>query len=478
MFSRRARAALLGGLVCTLAACTTSQPDESREPDQGAPVQGAAGIGDPYYPEDGNGGYDATGYDVSIGYNPDNGNLDGDTTVTARATQDLERFNLDLRGFTVSSVEVDGQPAEFAREGDFELVITPGEPLAEGSEFTTRVRYDGKPQDASSAQLGGNGWQRSESGGAFVLGEPQSGSYWYPVNEHPRDKATFRLTARVPQGWTAVSIGTQESSKTENGWTTSTWTEQEPVASYLTTVAVDRFTVDKGQLADGTPVLSAYAPGAEGIRRDADRVGEVIDFLTTKFGEYPATSAGGIYLANDVGYSLETQGRPTYTLGADFSTIVHELAHQWYGNEVSVESWADICLNECLASYSEWLWAEGKQGDNLDARYRNNIDQLRDDTEFWGQKLYDMGAGNEFEGVYDKGTLAIHALRKQIGDEAFDRVLKQWPVEHREGNASWPDFEQFVSDVSGQDLEGFFADWFRGTELPGDEHLYPGSLRN
>ncbi|MFF5990866.1 M1 family metallopeptidase [Prauserella flavalba] len=479
MISRRARTGLLLGLICTLAACTAPGSDEQTrpQPTPGVPSPGAAGIGDPYYPDDGNGGYDATGYDVSIGYDPANGRLTGDTTVTARATQDLESFNLDLRGFRIRSVEVDGERAEFARQGDFELVITPGEPLTNGSEFTARVRYEGTPQDASSAQLGGNGWQRSESGGAFVLGEPQSGSYWYPVNEHPRDKATFRLTARVPQDWTAVSIGRQEGSSTADGWTTSTWVESEPVASYLTTVAIDRFTIDRGRLPDGTPVLSAFAPGAEGIRQDAARVPEIIEFLSGKFGDYPATSAGGIYLGENVGYSLETQGRPTYTVSADLETIVHELAHQWYGNEVSVESWADICLNECLASYSQWLWAEGKEGDDLDARYRRAVDQLRDDREFWGQRLYDMGAGHEFEGVYDKGILALHALRRQIGDEAFHRVLREWPVEHREGNASWPEFERFVADIAGQDLEGFFADWFRGTQLPGDEHLYPGSLR-
>lgn len=469
---RRVRAAVVCGLISTLAACAAP---ESAAPDGtgGEPEAGAPGIGDPYYPNDGNGGYDATGYQVSVRYDPAKGRLEGDTTVTAKATHDLDRFNLDLRGFAVSSVEVDGEAARFAREDDFELVITPPRPVREGAEFSTRVRYSGKPKGAENAQLGGNGWQRTPSGGAFVLGEPHSAAYWYPVNEHPRDKATFELTASVPKGWSVVSIGRRGEESTAAGWTTTTWKEPDPVASYLTTIVIDRFSFQRSELQDGTPVLNAFAPGSDAMRDEAARVEEIVEFLASRFGEYPATTAGGIYLGKDIGYSLETQGRPTYTRSADLDTVVHELAHQWYGNSVSVRSWADICLNECFASYSQWLWAEEKQGDDLDARYRRAVEHLRDDAEFWAPPLYDMGAGNEFVGVYDKGLLAVHALRKRIGDEAFDRVSREWLATHREGNASWPQFEEFVQRETGQDLRGFFDAWFRSTERPPERYLYP-----
>lgn len=470
------RALLVCGLVGTLTACTGPAPD-SPAPERNGPTPGTAGIGDPYYPTDGNGGYDARAYDVSVRFDPESGRLDGDATITARATNALSRFNLDLHGLDVSSVEVDGATAEFSRRRRSELVVTPPEPLAEGSTFRTRVRYAGTPADAGSGQLGSNGWQRTSSGGAFVLGQPHSAAFWYPVNDHPRDKATFRLTAEVPEGWTAVSIGRRERSTTEGGWTTTTWAEPNPVASYLTTIAVDRFDVERGKLADGTPVLSAYAPGAGGMRDEGARVGEVIDFLTGEFGEYPQATAGGIYLGEDIGYSLETQGRPTYTRSADLLTVVHELAHQWWGNTVSIRSWADICLNECLASYSQWLWAEGKEGDHLDDRYRRAVNRYAGSDTFWGSKLYDMGAGHEFEGVYSKGILALHAVRRQIGDEAFSRVLREFPARHRNGNASWPQFEDFIERVSGQRLDDFFDAWFRGTEQPAGEYLYPGTLR-
>ncbi|WP_216213869.1 M1 family metallopeptidase [Amycolatopsis aidingensis] len=480
MLTDRVRILVLCGLTCTLVACTGGEPAppgrQATAPTATDPAPGAAGAGDPYYPADGNGGYDALGYEVTVRYEPGTNRLHGDTVLNARATKDLSRFNLDLRGFEVESVRVNDRPAEFRREGEFELVISPQRALAEAETFRVRVRYGGTPQSAGEGQLGANGWQRTGSGGALVLGQPHSAAYWYPVNETPRDKATFRLEATVPQGWTAVSIGREAGSETADGWTTTTWAESTPVASYLTTLAIGRFTLDRRTLADGTPVLDAYAAGAEPQRELGRRTGEIIEFLAGRFGPYPQRAAGGIYLDEPIGFSLETQGRPVYAEWADLETVVHELAHQWYGNSVSVRSWSDICLNECLASYAQWLWLEAKEGANLDARFRRIVEQTRNDGEFWSPKLHEMGAGNEFDGVYDKGPLAIHALRRQIGEESFARVLREWAAEHRDGNASWPEFERFVAGISGQDLDEFFANWFRGTGIPRPEHLLPGTL--
>jgi aminopeptidase N len=155
--------------------------------------------------------------------------------------------------------------------------------------------------------------------------------------------------------------------------------------------------------------------------------------------------------------------------------VVHENAHQWYGNSVSVKEWRDICLNECFASYAQWLWNEAKEGVNLDDEYRTQV--ARSTDRLWSGKLYDMGAGNEFSAVYEKGPLALHALRRQIGEDAFNRVLKEWPTKHKDSNASWPEFEEFVQDIAGQDLSAFFDAWFDGTTQPADKFLYPGPLR-
>ncbi|MET0134770.1 MAG: M1 family metallopeptidase [Kibdelosporangium sp.] len=463
-----------------VAGCTSTAGTPDSSPSSSANASGGGGVagaGDEYYPDDGNGGYDVADYDVSITYDPATKQLDGDTTVTAAATAGLNRFNLDLRGLDVETVTVDDRPAQFERTGEHELVITPPAPIAQGATFRTRVRYKGTPDKAEDGVLGVNGWQETKSGGAFVAGEPHSASFWFPANDHPRDKAAFRLSARVPDGWSAVSIGREEPSSSADGWTTYKWVEPTRTATYLTTVAIDKWTIERSTLPGDIPVLSAYAPGTENQKALEARLPEIIAFLSEKFGPYPQSAAGGIYLNEDIGFSLETQGRPTYARWTNLETVVHENAHQWFGNSVTVDKWADICLNECFASYSQWLWAETKERQNLDQRYKSGVDRMKNREAFWENKLYGMGAGKEFEGVYDKGVFALHALRRQIGEPAFTRVLKEWPAAHKDGNASWVQFEEFVQQVAGQDLKGFFEAWFRGDKIPADNYLYPGPLR-
>ncbi|TQM81573.1 peptidase M1-like protein [Saccharothrix saharensis] len=440
-------------------------------------AEGGDGAGDAYYPQDGNTGYDVSGYDVSVSYDPATKRLDGVATITARATTDLTRFNLDLYALEVTGVDVRDQAAEHRQEGDHELVVTPATPLTAGEEFTTTVRYGGEPTLFEDRALGRSGWQVSAGGGAFAAGEPHSATTWFPANDTPRDKATFALTARVPEGWSVISNGVEAGATTTDGWTSFRWVADQPMATYLTTIAIDKWIVERSTLPDGTPVVDAYAPGAENGRQHQERLPEVLGFLAEKFGPYPFSSAGGIFLADDIGFSLETQTRPIYAGWADLDTVVHENAHQWFGDSVSLENWADICLNECFASYAQWLWAEAKEGVDLDERYRAEVERVDDRETYWNRKLYDMGRGNEFRGVYDKGQLALHALRRQVGDPAFDRLVKEWTAAHRDGNASWPEFEAHVERVSGQDLDAFFGAWFRGAEVPADEFLYPGPLR-
>ena len=433
------------------------------------------GAGDPYYPQDGNGGYDALDYHVSISYDPPSQKLDGDTVISAKATADLTVFNLDLRGYEIASVEVDGKPATFSRSGEHELTITPQATVPNGQTFTTRLRYAGVPERSESGTLGVNGWQLARSGGAFVAGEPHSATSWYPSNDTPRDKATFRLTARVPDGWSVISNGVEEPSTSDGGWTTYNWVEKNRIATYLTTVGIDKWTFERSTLPSGIPLVSAYAPGAEDKKSVESRLPEILEFLSEKFGPYPQTAAGGIWINENIGFSLETQTRPIYAKWAELTVVVHENAHQWFGDSVSVESWSDICLNECFASYAQWLWDEAKEHKDLDGQYRTQVARATD--KFWNRKLYDMGPGKEFTAVYDKGQLALHALRRQIGDEAFERVLKGWADKRKDGNASWPEFETFVQDTAKQDLRAFFDAWFRGDQKPADEFLYPGSLR-
>ena len=463
------RLAALAAVAALCAGCTpTAKPD-----DEVVGTPGARSAGDPYYPTSGNGGYHASNYDVAITYDPTSHHLDGDTTITAKASQALSEFSLDLSGLDVRAVTVDGRAARQRRDGD-KLVITPAQAVADASTFTIGVRYDGVPAPIKSPKIGAEGWQISASGGAFAAGEPQSASTWYPVNDTPTDKASFHLAAKVPNGWSAISNGVPGRDESKDGWTTYRWDEPHPIASYLTTVGVDHWTMANTRLADGTPVVSAFAPGTDDKKALEDRLPEILDFLSSRFGRYPQDAAGGIFLADKIGYSLETQTRPIFAQWTNLSTVVHENAHQWWGDSVSVQQWKDVCLNECMASYAQWLWSEAKEGANLDAQYRQLVPKGQ---QVFGGKLYDMGAGNEFTAVYTKGPMALHALRRTIGDDAFFEVLKTWPALHRDGNATWPEFEAYVAKIGGKDLRGFFDAWFRGTTQPADQYLWPGSLK-
>ncbi|MFI6472779.1 M1 family metallopeptidase [Streptomyces sp. NPDC050516] len=440
------------------------------------PAAGATGLKDPYFPDDGNSGYDVAHYDVHIGYDPARADhLDGDTTVTARATHTLDRFALDLKGFEVASVTVNGIPARsFSRSGEHKLVVEPAHRVAKGTTFAVRVKYAGKP-DAE-------GWHVLSSGGANAAGEPHSATSWYPSNDHPSDKATFALTATVPDGWTAIGNGLPGPTTTEGGRTTFRWHEDRPMATYVSTVAIDRFTVHRSQLADGTPVITAYGPDVPVDAPTEALQNDILGFLVSKFGPYPFSSAGAIVVGWSTGpharaLDLETQSRPTYTGGLFDVAVVHENAHQWFGDSVSFSDWRDGCLAECFAQYANQLWEEHK-GANLDTGfYAPLIKENKDNPAYWSTKLYDPGKGKELDpALYFKGSLMLHALRRTVGDDAFFNTLRSWTSSHAYGNASFPEFEALAAKVSGKDLEGFFDAWAHGTTIPPKQYLYPGGL--
>ncbi|MEO5833820.1 MAG: M1 family metallopeptidase [Nakamurella sp.] len=459
---------------------TAVEPPPDVQPDG---ALGTETAGDPYYPDAGNGGYDVTAYQVTLGFDPATNALAAATTIAATVTEPtrLGRLSFDLQpSMKVSSVTVDGLPAGFGQQ-DAKLRVTPVTGLAPGASTTVVVTYGGSPARivGGTAGLADGGWYTLDSGGAVVIGEPFSASAWYPVNEVPTDRASFAVTAEVPDGWKVISNGlpvTEGLPAPADGTQVFGWAETSEMASYLSMIYIDTFTQTQDSTAGGLPIVNAYAKGRESDSAVADRTGEYLDFLASKFGPYPFGSAGGIYLAESLGFAMETQTRPIYSVGmGDPGTVVHELAHQWFGDDVTITRWADICLNECFASYASWLWTE-HNGTDLDAQYRQTLKFLGAQPTFWSSPLYDMGAGNEFGSVYTRGPLALHALRHQIGEEKFNELLLSWIEENSGKSASWADFEALVNTIAGTDETPFMQAWFHATTVPADEFLYPGDL--
>ena len=207
-----------------------------------SPSPGASGIGDPYFPTDGNGGYDVAHYGLQVRYQPGGNVLTGRATIRARATQSLSRFDLDLVGLHVDSVRVDGVAATWTRTSH-ELKITPEDAVTKGQTFTVDVRYHGNPVviDDDPTLVPGGVFPTAD--GAVVIGEPHVAASWFPVNDHPSDKATYDIDITVPRGLQAVSNGALIGKRTSRDHTTYEWRETEPMASYLATATTGHFTI-------------------------------------------------------------------------------------------------------------------------------------------------------------------------------------------------------------------------------------------
>lgn len=439
-------------------------------PHQPAPLRatpGAAGIGDPYYPGDGNGGYDVQAYDIDLRYDPVADRLTGATTVTATLTGDLSRFNLDLL-LPVSSVRVDGRAARHAQRGG-ELVVTPTAPLRSGATMTVQVNYSGVP---SQVELDGQSpWVRTPDG-AVAVGQPDIAAWWFPSNDHPADKARVAVTVTVPDGVEALSngellAGPEPTGDGQDRWR---WRARYPMAPYLAFVAMGQYELVRRDTPHGA-FLAGYARGLDpavdaAARASVERTPQLVEFLAGLFGDYPFDQLGGVVPnTQGLGFALENQTRPVYSpeffeAGENVDVVVHELAHQWFGNSVSVHRWRDIWLNEGFATYAEWLYSERTGGLSAqqiaDAQYHS----FPADSPFWAVPPGDPGPANLLDSaVYLRGALALHAIRVAVGDETFFDVLRAWAAQRRGGNGTVQDFLALAERRSGQQLDTLAGAW-------------------
>ncbi|WP_424211011.1 M1 family metallopeptidase [Streptomyces sp. BI20] len=426
---------------------------------------GAPGIGDPYYPGSGNGGYDVSHYDLRLKYQPTTDLLEGTATLVAKATQDLSRFNLDF-GLKVNQITVNGKPARFTTSGTREVSVTPASPVAKDKPLNVVVTYAGKPSEFK--EDGWSAWHRTPDGGVAAQ-EPDSAAWWFPSNDHPLDKATFDVSVNVPDGTQAISNGTLQSTSSRLGWTRYNWRSNKPQATYLATLAVGRFDITTDTTASGLPIVNAYSKdlgdNAGAARASLERTGEVAEWLEGHFGPYPFNALGGYVPNVTAGFALETQTRPFYgprqfNNGANVQVVVHELAHQWYGDSVSVDGWKDIWLNEGFARYAQWLWSE-KEGEGTAQELSDWAYSTRPaEDPFWQVKPGDPGPDNQFHlAVYDRGAIAVQALRNEVGDKAFFEILKGWPTERKYGNAKVSDFVKYAEKVSGKKVGPVLDTW-------------------
>ncbi|MBZ3904227.1 M1 family metallopeptidase [Streptomyces griseiscabiei] len=466
--SRRVQAALLASAVTV---CLTA----ASAPSPAEPL----GVGDRLFPHLGNPGYDVRSYDLDFTYPGSNSKpLTAVTTIDARTTARLERINLDFTHGKVDSVDVDGEPASFTSAGE-DLVITPGAPLPEGSRTRITVRHTSDPVYTGDVE---GGWLRTADGLAMA-NQADAAHVVFPCNDHPSDKAMFTVRVTAPDGYTAVSNGLVTDTDRAAGTTTWTYRTRHPMATELAQVSIGRSAVVHRTGPNRLPVRDVVpAKDREKLEPWLAKTPAQISWMEGKVGRYPFETYGVLIAEAQTGFELETQTlslferdlfvRPEYPRWYVESIMVHELAHQWFGNSVSPRTWSDLWLNEGHATWYEALYAEETAGRTVEARMKAAYAS----SDRWraaagppaepkkprnGQKIGIFRAN-----VYDGAALFLYALRQEIGTHDFALLQRAWVTVHRDGVASTADFRDLASRIAGRDLDAFFHAWLYEVGTP------------
>jgi hypothetical protein len=461
------------------------------------PVAGAQTSGDSQFPHVGNGGYDVSDYDIDIVWTPatvpgvtSDQSIVAVTTITAATTgAPLSSFSLDLEGLTVDSVTVNGLAATYSRVQDaaetrFKLIVTPSSPV-EGA-FTTVVSYHGTPVAHEDADGSMEGWNATSDGATFV-NQPVGSMTGFPNNNTPADKATYSFSLDIPStlglgAAAAVANGELVSHLASGGRTTWVWDQQVPMASELAIISIGRYDMTTGDvaLASGRtiPEWTFIDPTASGAVAAATARGQLksyLDFFEARYGPYPGNSTG-IVVDNvsplaGINYALETQDRSFFPNSVGTTTLIHEVMHQWFGNNVSPKVWSDLWLGEGPATYAEVQYPNEA---GTETAFYDEWNGTAPGSATWTTPAVDEDDGDPSDlygaHVYDRGAMALEALRTAIGAATFAGLMEEWQVRYAGRSPGTAAFIALAEEMSGRQLDAFFQDWIYDADKP----VWPG----
>lgn len=424
---------------------------------------------------------DVKHYRLQIQFTPNEfstaGAITGTVTITGETTASVSEINIDAQpNLSIDSVTLDGTPNNF-RQKNTRIIVSFPAPAPAGKPFIAVVQYHGASTGSGSLGAGLLFTRHGPDAAPIIttFSEPFGAPLWWPCIDNPSDKATAEIEATVPEGNQAASNGVLDRVQTNaNHTVTYFWREDSPLATYLVSVSASNYErFDDSYLAlDGVTrmplVYYVYPEHLELARAKFAVVRSAMEIYAGLFGEYPFLGekygmaewpfSGAMEHQTMTSMSSSIVGALT---GNQQATIVHELAHHWWGDLVTMRTWNDIWLNEGFATYSEVLFFErfagldpgelmSKSYDDgvVDGALRGTVTAENPDAPF-----DDTGA------IYKKGGWVLHMLRHVLGDQKFFDALKRYRARYAFSNASTGDFQQVCEEVHGASLDWFFKQW-------------------
>lgn len=425
---------------------------------------------DPYLPRNGNRGYRVSRYELDLTYKVHSNRLSGKASITATTTDVRPRFSLDLaQTMQVSKLSVNGRRVAKYTHRDGKLTITPAQKIPSGAALAITVQYAGNPQPIAS-MWGDVGWEELTEG-SLVASQPNGAASWFPCDDHPSCKASYRISITTDSPYHAVANGKLIRKQTKASQTTWVYEQTEPMASYLATIQIGPY---ERRRVDGARIpMYALHPADLRARfdHDFDRQPQMMEVFETLFGPYPFADYSVVVTGDDLEIPIEAQGLSIF--GANHCDgrrgserlVAHELAHQWFGNSLTLGAWKDIWLHEGFACYAEWLWSENSDGPDAHAHalqaHRGLAGKPQDIV------LGDPGPQVMFDDrIYKRGALTLHVLRQEIGDDAFFALLRKWTDKYRHSTVSTEQFTDLAARFTDKPLRRLWEAWLAETPLP------------
>lgn len=426
---------------------------------------------DPYLPHTGNFGYRVSRYELELEYKVNINRLAGVATITAVTLASLQTLTLDLSdALAVNKVMVNGRRPGHFKTAYNKLHITLPQKVPAGAALSIAVRYSGLPRPIHS--LWGEVGFEELTNGALVAGQPNGAASWFPCDDHPSSKASYRIQISTDSPYRAIANGELVSRRVRAAHTVWTYEQPEPTSSYLMTLQIGMYVSHR--LPKAPVPMQAILPDHLRTNFDHDfgRQSQMMKLFCKLFGPYPLSNGYTVVVTHDdLEIPLEAQGISIF--GANHCDgrrgserlIAHELAHQWFGNSVTVRRWRDIWLHEGFACYAEWLWSENSGGLTADEQARHYYQKLIDSAQ--DLVLADPGPRDMFDDrVYKRGAITLHALRGVIGDDKFFALLRDWTTRHQHSTVVTDDFTGLAANYADVSLRSLWDSWLYSTAVP------------